>query len=225
MPAQPNLSLGRGFRVLGALCGSDGPLGTRELARRLGDEPTRVNRMLGTLRELGLVEQDAQQRYRPGPGIHLLAAQCLRGSGLLAAAMPELAALRGESRGVALGVLWQGQVAYLVHASPGRPLAEGISAHALFPAAQSSIGIILSAHAPASDLPQDLVATARRRGWACIDGEAGMRSLAVAIPGAEPQAAPVAGLALILSRPGDLEPHAQALAGAAARIAARLHAG
>jgi hypothetical protein len=223
MPAQPNLSLGRGFAVLGALCAAGIPVGSRELARRLGDEATRVNRMLGTLRDLGLVEQDAQRRYRPGPGVHILAAQCLRGSGLLAAALPELQALIRPDRGVALGVLWQGQVSYLVHASPGRPLVEGISGHAIFASDQSSIGMVLEAcgGVAAPRNPPGLLAAIRRRGWSELPGAQG-GSLAVAIPGEGAGAPPVAGLAAIVGDLGPAAAHARDLAVAARRIADRL---
>ena len=53
MTAQPNQSLGHGLEVLHALCGADGPIGSRELSRLLGMEHTRVNRLLGTMATLG----------------------------------------------------------------------------------------------------------------------------------------------------------------------------
>lgn len=224
MPAQPNRSLADGVALLQVLCGRTGGIGSRELARHMGWEATRANRLLGTLRDLGLAEQDADRRYRPGPGVHLLAAQCLHGSGLLAAAVPVLRELRGDF-GVALGVLWQGQVCYLLHAAQGRPIEEGLRRTAPLPADASSIGMVLEAHAPgpwrtaASEL-----AAIRRRGYSVQRNPgASTGSVAVAIPGAMPDAPPVAAIAAM----ADYTRHppesvAAALRPAVAAIVARL---
>src|SRR5262245_29763060 len=90
LPAQPNQSLIDGLACLQALASSSEAVGNRELARALGLEPTRVNRLLKTLAHLGLAEQDAQRRYRPGPAIHVLAAQSLFGSKLIRRAIGPL---------------------------------------------------------------------------------------------------------------------------------------
>ena len=198
MPAQPNQSLADGITLLGLLCSRDQAVGSRELARLTGWEPTRANRLLGTLRDLGLAEQDADRRYRPGPGIHLLAAQCLNGSGLLAAALPVLRGLRTADLGFALGILWQGQVCYLLHAAPGRPIEEGLRRTSLFPADASSIGMSLEAHAvgPTRTAASEL-ALIRQRGYAIQRNPDGTGSVAVAIPGSHPTSRPVAALAAL----------------------------
>lgn len=162
MTAQPNQSLGHGLEVLHALCGADGPLGSRELSRLLGMEHTRVNRLLGTMATLGLAERTADRRYRPGPAVHVLAASGLRSSGLLQAALPVIRELHVEGFGVALGVLWRDQVCYLYHGKPNQPLERGLAGHELFPAAWSSIGTILMAQ---SD-PQ--LAPLKEQGWAWV---------------------------------------------------------
>src|SRR5450432_664771 len=110
MPAQPNQSLANGIACLQALTAAEDAIGSRELARRLGLEPTLANRLLGTLAELGLAERTPERKYRPGPGIHVLAAQSLRGSGLLQAALPVIRGLLDEGLAVALGVLWRSDV-------------------------------------------------------------------------------------------------------------------
>lgn len=227
MPAQPNQSLADGVALLGVLCSRDGAIGSRELARQMGWEPTRANRLLGTLRDLGLAEQDAERRYRPGPGVHLLAAQCLHGSGLLAAAMPVIRELRQDGIGFAVGVLWQGKVCYLLRAMAGRPIEEGMQRSSLYPAEQSSIGMVLEAAAPGAvrTAPEEIAAI-RARGYAIQrnpDGRTG--SVAVAIPGASAQAPPVAAIAAM----ADYARHpatalADLLRPAAADIARRLHA-
>lgn len=226
MPAQPNQSLADGVALLQVLCARGDGVGSRELARLMGWEPTRANRLLGTLRDLGLAEQDAERRYRPGPGVHLLAAQCLNGSGLLAAAVPVLRGLRGRF-GVALGVLWQGQVCYLLHAGRGRPIEEGLRRTAPLPAERSSIGMVLEAHAAAPwRTPAAEIAAIRQRGYA-IQRNAGDNtgSVAVAIAGAAPGAPPVAAIAAMADYASDAPGTvAEALRPAAAAIAAALHA-
>lgn len=225
MPAQPNRSLADGIALLQALCSSPEALGSRELARAMGWEATRANRLLGTLRDIGLAEQDGARRYRPGPGVHLLAAQCLTGSGLLAAALPVVRDLRA-TYGVALGVLWHGRVCYLLHAGRGRPVEEGLGRAAPMPAEQSSIGMVLEAHLPPphrTDAGE--LAAIRRRGYAIQrnpDGRSG--SVAVAIPGPAAGAPPVAGLAAMADyREHAPEAVAAALAPAAMAVARALH--
>jgi DNA-binding IclR family transcriptional regulator len=205
MPAQPNLSLINGLACLQELVASDGPVGSRELARRLGLEATRVNRLLGTLAQLGLAEQDEARKYRPGAGVHVLAAQSLRGSRLLHAALPEIRELLGTGLAVALGVLWRDQVCYLYHGRGDGPVEAGIASHNLFPASQSSIGLVLQGDA-----------AARRRGYVTLRPDTSGASLGVPI--GDP---PYAGLALAGSiTTAEMPALAERLREAAARIAA-----
>jgi DNA-binding IclR family transcriptional regulator len=134
-----------GIQCLQWLASAGRPVGSRELSRLLRVEHTRVNRALGTLQELGLAARTADRKYRPGPALHVFAAQSLRGSGLLAAALPHLRELHGENLTVALGVLWEKQVCYLVHARPGQAMDESIGRHELWPAETSSLGLVLLA--------------------------------------------------------------------------------
>jgi DNA-binding IclR family transcriptional regulator len=223
MPAQPNQSLADGVALLQVLCARGDGIGSRELARLMGWEPTRANRLLGTLRDLGLAEQDAERRYRPGPGVHLLAAQCLNGSGLLAAAVPVLRGLRGRF-GVALGVLWQGQVCYLLHAGRGRPIEEGLRRTAPLSAERSSIGMALEAYAPAPwRTPAAEIAAIRQRGYAIQRNDGTTGSVAIAIAGATADALPVAAIAAMADYASDPpEAVAEVLRPAAAEIAAVL---
>lgn len=150
--AQPNQSLIDGLAVLQALAVANEPVGSREMARRLGLEPTRVNRLLKTLAALGLARQEPDRRYVPGPGMHVLSVQALYGSGLVRRAMPVLSALHQTGLTVALGVLWRAKVCYLFHAGPGRAPAEGWSATGLFPAHHSAVGLPLLATLSATEL-------------------------------------------------------------------------
>ena len=144
-PAQPNQSLIHGVECLQTVIAAETPLGSRETARRLGAEHTRVNRILGTFCALGLLEQTPDRRYRPGPGVHVLAAQSLKASGLLRAALPVLRRFDSGGLDLALGVLWNDFVCYFFFRTPGLDADDAISGRELFPAEQSSIGRIIAA--------------------------------------------------------------------------------
>lgn len=154
LPAQPNQSLIDGLACLQAIATASEAVGSRELARRLGLEPTRVNRLIKTLAHLGLTAQTEARKYTVGPAIHVLAAQTLFASGLLRRALPVLRGLQSTRCWVALGVLWQDQVSYLCHADPLRPVEEGIGRISLYPATQSSIGMALLAAQPEAAVRQ-----------------------------------------------------------------------
>jgi DNA-binding IclR family transcriptional regulator len=161
-------------------------MGSREMARLLGLEHTRVNRLMGTLAALGLAERGADRKYAPGPGLHVLAAMSLQGSRLLSAALPHVARLREAhpELTVALGVLWRTRVAYLLFAAPGERLEAAVASRGLFPAEKSSIGQALLAgrtdaevrelyrDRPAAEVSALLQALAavRESGHALVDG-------------------------------------------------------
>lgn len=178
MPAQPNRSIMDGMAVLQALCGSRTPVGSRQLARDLGLEPTRVNRLLKTLAALGMAKQTNDRKYLPGPGVHVLASQSLYASGLLHASLPVLEALPPPGFMVALGVLWRRHVSYIYHGHRDTPASEAIGTRGLFPAEASGLGHVLLAQkspreitdlygAEASELDQQLQ-TVRKAGWALV---------------------------------------------------------
>ena len=142
LPAQPNQSLIDGLTVIQALAMRDAPVGCRELARETGIELTKVNRLLKTLAHIGLARQNPRRKYITGPGIHVLASQALHGSGLLKTAFDPLEKLSQLNLIVALGVLWRDQVSYLYFRTPGTSAAQAIGSLGLFPASQSSIGMV-----------------------------------------------------------------------------------
>ncbi len=143
LPAQPNQSLLDGLAVLQALASSAVPMGGRELARQLGWNPMRVNRLLKTLAFAGMARQTPDRRYVAGPAMHVLSVQSLFASGLLRRSIEPVEKLPRATHSVALGVLWQDQVCYLFHAGPGQPLTAALGSHVLYPATQSSIGMML----------------------------------------------------------------------------------
>lgn len=146
--AQPNQSLIDGILTLQALASASEPVGCRELARQLGANTTRVNRLLKTLAYMGIVRQTSDRKYAPGPGMHVLAAQSLFASGLIRRALPALERLRRFGHTVAMGVLWNDSVSYLFHAPPGIEAARGLGRIGLLPATTSGIGIVLLAQLP-----------------------------------------------------------------------------
>jgi DNA-binding IclR family transcriptional regulator len=143
--AQPNQSLIDGIATLQALATAREPVGCRELARRLGFDPSRTNRILRTLAYLGIARQNASRKYEPGAGMHVLAAQSLFASGLVRRSLPILEELRRFGHTVAMGVLWRDNVSYLFHAPPGVPASEALGRIGLYPAAQGGIGVALLA--------------------------------------------------------------------------------
>ena len=153
--AQPNQSLIDGIATLQALAMSPEPIGSRELARQLGIDSTKVNRLLKTLAYLGIARQTANRKYTAGPGMHVLAAQSLFASGLIRRALPVLEGLRRFGHTVALGVLWGDSVSYLFHAPPGIEASRGLGRIGLLPATTSGIGIVLlSEHDDDDEHPQ-----------------------------------------------------------------------
>jgi DNA-binding IclR family transcriptional regulator len=145
LPVQPNRSLIDGIACLQALAVHPAPVGVRGLARQLGQEPTRVHRLLKTLAHLGFTRQAPDRKYEPGPAMHVLSAQSLFASGLVRRALAPLEALHAYGWIVALGVLWRENVCYLYHALPGMSVGEALGRMGLYPATRSSIGMVLLA--------------------------------------------------------------------------------
>jgi DNA-binding IclR family transcriptional regulator len=209
--AQPNQSLIDGILTLQALASASEPVGCRELARQLGANTTRVNRLLKTLAYMGIVRQTSDRKYAPGPGMHVLAAQSLFASGLIRRALPELERLRRFGHTVAMGVLWNDSVSYLFHAPPGIEAARGLGRIGLLPATTSGIGIVLLAQLPDDevreiyadrDIPMfadgvdsllDTLQRTRRQGYARVHVADDRDHHIVAVASGEPV---VAGLAM-----------------------------
>ena len=144
-PAQPVKGLMDGLTVLQALAVADGPVSGAHLARTLDLEKTRVNRILKTLAYQGIAYQTPDRKYTSGAGMHVLAAQSLFGSGLIQRALPYLEIMGGKEHVVALGVLWVTTVTYLYHRLPGMGHYEALGRLALYPATESSVGMVLLA--------------------------------------------------------------------------------
>lgn len=172
LPAQPNQSLIDGLACLQALAANPKPMGVRELAKEIGLEPTRVNRLLKTLAHIGMAKQTPKRKYEPGPAVHVLSAQCMFASGLLKRALGPLRALQEETEcTVALGVLWRDKVSYLYHGEPGTDPTEALGRMSLYDAFGSSIGHVLLAAYSAEQL-KSLFGSGKNCVW-----EGGQRAL------------------------------------------------
>ncbi len=158
MSSQPNQSLIDGIRCLQYLVSSGRAIGCRELARLMGINTTRVNRLLMTMASIGLTMQDEQRRYLPGPGIHALAAQAIRGSALFSHALPLLESYAPKDIVVAMGVLWEDQVIYIYHSEPGTQVTQALAGFHMLPAWQSVIGMALLAAETDEELQKRFVA-------------------------------------------------------------------
>ena len=112
-------SVERAFAIVGCLAG--GTSGVSEIADRVALPKSTVARLLMTLVELGVVEQDEPGgRYRLGSYLHELAAQSTPLRSLVSTARPHLVELVhsvGESAG--LSILDGGDVLYLDQVNSG----------------------------------------------------------------------------------------------------------
>jgi len=145
LPSQPNQSLMDGLRLLEALAARAQPVACTDLAKELGMELTRVNRLVKTLHHKGFAHRDRSRKYGPGAGLLVLSAATLNTLGLFRDGLAALQELREEKLVTAMGVLWRDRVSYFYHWSPGQSLEEAVGRMELFPATRSSIGLALLA--------------------------------------------------------------------------------
>lgn len=146
MSSQPNQSLIDGLACLQLLASVKEPIGGSELARRLELNGMRANRLLKTLANIGLAQQNKKSKYSIGPGIHTLTAQALFGSNLLNKILPEIKKISHTGMTIAVGVLWREHVTYLFHGVIGEDLEKGLGQIGLYPFHKSSIGMLLLSH-------------------------------------------------------------------------------
>ncbi|WP_104401221.1 helix-turn-helix domain-containing protein [Vibrio penaeicida] len=152
MSSQPNQSLIDGIRCFQELTASEAPLGNKELAERLNINVVKVNRLLRTLKSIGMAEQNSQKKYMPGPAVHLLAAQSFHSSTLFQAATRIAIKTNYADRTLAIGVLWKDMVVYMYHATANQSPAEGLGGYHIYHVSQSSIGQVLLADLDDSEI-------------------------------------------------------------------------
>lgn len=152
LPSQPHQSLIDGLECFQWVISSPSPVGVRELSRMLEFETTRVHRMLKTLSHLGFVQQLENQKYTHGPAVHVLSSQILFASDLTKNALKYLPLLENLKLNIALGVIWRDHISYIYHGAPGVNCTDALGRAGLFPASDSSIGLVLLSNMKDADI-------------------------------------------------------------------------
>jgi IclR family acetate operon transcriptional repressor len=117
----------RAFAILDLLA-AEGPLGTNEIARRLGATASTVSRQLGTLVGAGYAEHDPESgRYRPGIRLLHLANLVLLKLDLRSVARPQLEALVDETGETATLSVAGEPDAITIDFVPGRHHVQGVT--------------------------------------------------------------------------------------------------
>jgi DNA-binding IclR family transcriptional regulator len=187
-PAQPNNSILKGFIILQEVIVASRPLGSREISRILDIEHSTTNRILGTLVEAGMLQQNSESKYFPGPRIHVLSALSLNASRLIPSSLPVLETFHSQGATVALGTLWRDTVVYLLHARVDQDIAHSAGVHESYPVNKSVIGTVLLPGGPIStyeDRPKY-----QHRAWGARIGSRENVGIAVVFPIDHPQANP-----------------------------------
>jgi DNA-binding IclR family transcriptional regulator len=97
-PSRERVASSRRALTILDLLAAEGPLGTNEIARRLGTTASTVSRQLGTLVESGYAEHEPETgRYRPGIRLVQIANLVLLRLDVRAVARPQLEALVSET--------------------------------------------------------------------------------------------------------------------------------
>lgn len=204
LPAQPNQSIIDALECLEAVVSAAEPVGVRDLARRLDMNRAKVNRILMTLAHCDFLQRTDKGHYRPGNGIHALAALATEGSSLQRIAIRHLHPWWQEGYSVTLGVRWHEFICYIIRARAERPFEEGIGGRR-GPVLESSAGLFLIAALSDSQIQNiplntqglehirnmsfhELIAATRKNGYALIHFQDGTESLGVGI-GEDPVAA------------------------------------
>src|SRR5712691_8753613 len=92
-------SVGRAVSILELLAEADGEMGVTQIGRELGVHKATASRLISTLAEYGLVEQNpATEKYRLGFGLVRLAGAAVAGLDLVEQARPVLRRLAEETR-------------------------------------------------------------------------------------------------------------------------------
>lgn len=183
VPAQPNRSIMTGITVLQEVVTAGAPVGSRDLARRMHLEHSRVNRILGTLVHMGMLGRGHDRKYVAGPGVHVLSAQSLHASGLIPASLGPLRELQRLGATVALGTLWRDVVCYLLHARPDVDLASTVGAHETFPADESVIAAAIRSEERFVRLDR---AERDEVSWGAAVGEPPVAAIAAVFPAGHP---------------------------------------
>lgn len=152
----------RAFKVLRHIAGGDELRNISLSARALAINRTTLIRILGTLEAERMVEHTSDGAgYKLGLGLAGLAAQALFSADIVEIADPILAEL-AETLGLSghLGVLENREVLYLARRTPNLHLVSNVRIGSRLPAHATTLGRIILAHKPASEV-QTLFAGAK----------------------------------------------------------------
>ncbi len=203
------LSLARGLRVIEAFEGHQGGLSVADVARQTGFSRAAVRRLLMTLELLGYAESNGRA-YRLRTRVLKLGFSYLSSTSLSAAAQPLLERLTEiVHESSSMSVLDEDQIVYLARSTSKRVMSVGLSVGSRLPAYCTSMGRVLLAALPDTELASylertdlkaltpktvtdrqllgDIIRRVRIDGYALIDEELelGLRSIAAPVRNAQ----------------------------------------
>jgi DNA-binding IclR family transcriptional regulator len=213
-------SLARAVRLLDCFHAEESSLTVGELAARAKLPTPTASRLIAELVRLGLLERTQEGRVRPGIRLWEIASRSSATTALRAAAMPILRAAHAAiGQHLHLAVLDGDEVLFIERLSaPGAVINYSLIAGRLAPHT-SSAGMILLAYGSDGDrervltgpLPavtrntitdparlREVLATARRRGFAVVDGHLHPDVTGVAVPVLDPVGRLIAALSAVL---------------------------
>ncbi|MGB3288291.1 MAG: IclR family transcriptional regulator C-terminal domain-containing protein [Burkholderiaceae bacterium] len=198
------LSLARGIRVMTAFSERKSAVSMSELAARTNLDRAVVRRCLYTLEHLGMVEH-TDRKYRLRPQILKVGHAYFSSAEIVTRAQPLLDRL-GEKihTNCALAILSEQEIVYLVRSQSKKLLGQSLGMGSRLPAYCTSLGRVLLANLPGSDLDaylarikleayteftitdeprlRETLKQVREVGYAIVDQEMGLGLTGIAIP-------------------------------------------
>jgi DNA-binding IclR family transcriptional regulator len=172
----------------------EGALTVAEIADRLGVARSTAHRLLQMLVYRDFAVQDDRRAYHAGPVLELAAHSRSRTARLRVAALPHLHRLVATlQESVNLGVRTGDTARFIASVECEQALRVGSREGMVFPAAQTTAGLLLLAEEPGSDRG---LLRIRRQGFVVNEGRSEKGVVAVGIPVREPDGTAVAGLSV-----------------------------
>ncbi|MBW0015095.1 IclR family transcriptional regulator [Mycobacterium sp.] len=175
-------TLARGLTALHMVAESPSGLAVQQLADQLGVHRTIAYRLLSTLAQFRLVAKGEDGRYRPAAGLAVLGASFDRNVRQLC--LPTLRALADDLGTTVSLLIAEGDQQVAVAVIVPSYVAYQLSFHegSRYPLDRGAAGIALLASMPPRPGERDLVARARKRGWAMTHGEIEPNTYGLAVP-------------------------------------------
>ncbi|WP_107656152.1 IclR family transcriptional regulator [Nocardia suismassiliense] len=216
-------ALRRGLAVLQLLAGRAGPISASTIARELGLPRSTTYHLLGELEAARFVTRlPSERRYGLGIAAFELGSAYLRHDPLERLAGPLLRELVEEvGHNAHLGVLHGNELLYLIKERPSRPETLVTNVGVRLPAHLTACGRAILAYLPAAQIRalfpsassfvrrtergpnslaslRSILATERKRGWACEDGHVTPGFASVAYPVFDHNQRPIAAISVTL---------------------------